>query len=227
MKLRVSLFLIFTCACLANPGKVIIFSGFSCTGKSTLARLVAQKISAIALCEPEESQWPLVARKWYEYRATTAMLAMRQLWIPLYVEADKLRTLGKNIVIDTYFLKTTGYYIDKPGMEWLVPTNDPYLSLLRQIFVKDQNCFPDADCVVLFDVSLEDWKKFLQSRGRQWDTNAGFDQSFAMSKHYVDEATVEHCKKNNIKLIRFKHEFGDPIAQAERLSKLLLSDRIC
>jgi deoxyadenosine/deoxycytidine kinase len=210
----------------ANAGKIIVFSGHSCSGKSTMARLLSKKINAECLAEPEESEWPLVVRKWYEYYASTAMLAMRQFWIPLYVDANKLRNAGKTVCIDTYFLKTVGYYIDKPGMEWLVPANDPYLPLLRQMYELDEDNLPDADCVVLFDSSLQDWKQFLQARGRDWDANPGFAESFAVSKKYVDAATIAHCKKYNIKLIHFTHQFGDPDIQAERLKELLIAENV-
>jgi hypothetical protein len=81
--------------------------------------------------------------------------------------------------------------------------------------------------VILFDISLQDWKRFLQARGRNWDNNPGFDESFELSKRYVDQATIEHCKKFNIKLIHFKQEFGDPAIQAERLKELLILENIC
>lgn len=210
----------------AYAGTIIVFSGHSCSGKSTMARLLSKKINAECLCEPEESEWPLVARKWHDYYASTAMLAMRQFWIPLYIDAQKMRNAGNTVLIDTYFLKTVGYYIDKPGMEWLVPADDPYLPLLKQMYQIDEAQFPDADCVVLFDTSLQDWKKFLQSRGRQWDNNLGFDESFARSKEYVDAATIAHCQKYHIKLIHFKQEFGDPNVQAERLKEILIAEKV-
>lgn len=204
-------------------GKIIVFSGHSCSGKSTLARLVAQKMNVIYLGETEEKEWPHIAKHWYKYRATTAMMAMRQLWIPLFVDADILRAEGKTVILDTYFLKTSAYYIDKPGMAWLVGENDPYIPLLKQLFELDQSQFPDADCVVLFDMTLEDWKLFLKSRGREWDNNPGFDESFLLLKKYVDEATVAHCQKYNIPVIHFKNEYGDIDLQAEKLRELMIS----
>lgn len=212
---------LFSCAVLFSHGKIIVFSGHSCSGKSTLARLVAQKMNVICKSEPEEKDWPRVAKNWYGYRATTAMMAMRQLWIELFVDADILRQEGHTVIIDTYFLKTAGYYIDKPGMAWLIGPNDPYVLLLKQIFELDQYMFPDADCVVLFDISLDDWKLFLKSRGREWDNNPGFDESFLLLKKYVDDATIAHCQKYNIPVIHFKNEYGDIDLQAEKLKALL------
>lgn len=216
---------IFLIICLVSniipQGKVIVFSGQSCSGKSTLARLVAQKMNVVCKSEPEEKDWPRVAKNWYGYRATTAMIAMRQLWIELFVDADVLRQEGHTVIIDTYFLKTAGYYIDKPGMAWLIGQDDPYVLLLKQIFELDQHMFPDADCVVLFDVNLDDWKLFLKSRGREWDNNPGFDESFLLLKKYVDDATIAQCQKYNIPVIHFKNEYGDIDLQVEKLIELL------
>lgn len=222
-KNKIALFINFIFFSLVLPqGKIIIFSGHSCSGKSTLARLVSQKMGAICKSEPEEEAWPRVAKNWYRYRATTAMMAMRQLWIELYVDADALRKQDNTVIIDTYFLKTTSYYIDKPGMAWLVGENDPYIALLKQLCELDEYMFPDADCVVLFDMSIEDWKLFLKSRGREWDNNPGFDESFVLLKKYVDDATIAHCQKYNIPMIHFKNEYGDIDLQAKTLSELLL-----
>lgn len=205
-----------------SQGKVIVFSGQSCSGKSTLARLVAQKMNVICKSEPEEKDWPRVAKNWHGYRATTAMIAMRQLWIELFVDADVLSQEGHTVIIDTYFLKTSAYYIDKPGMAWLVGNNDPYVAVLKQLFELDQQMFPDADVVVLFDVSLDDWKFYLKSRGRKWDNNPGFDESFLLLKKHVDDATLAHCQKYNIPIIHFKNEYGDIDVQVDKLIKLLL-----
>jgi hypothetical protein len=171
-------------------------------------------------------RWSLVAQKWNEYSPSAALLAMRNIWIPMFIDADKLRTQGTSSIIDTYFLKIDGYYIGKPDMDWLVPSDDPYIDPLKQIFLIDQMHFPDVDCVILFDISFDDWKQFLQSRHRQWDTDIELAKTFEPNKKYITAATVEHCKKYKIKLIHFTQTFGDPKVQAERLKDLLIQEKI-
>lgn len=210
-----------------NPvGKIIVLSGNSCSGKSTMARLLAPVINAHGFFEPEEAQWPLVAQQWGKYYASTSMLAMRQLWIPLYMDAHALRMQGKTSLIDTYFLKIDGYYIDKPGMEWLVPPTDPYMKPLKEIYALDEQHIPDVDCVVLFDIDFDDWKKFVQERKRPWDKDVHLIETFAPNKKYIEEGTIAHCKKFNIRLVRFKQIFGDPKVQAERLKELLIKEKV-
>lgn len=210
----------------SKSAKIIAFAGNSCTGKSTMARLLAPHVQAQCFIEPEEMRWSLVAQKWNEYSPSAALLAMRNIWIPMFIDADKLRKQGTSSVIDTYFLKIDGYYIGKPDMDWLVPSDDPYIDPLKQIFLIDQMHFPDADCVILFDISFDDWKQFVQSRHRQWDADVELAKTYEPNKKYITEATVEHCKKFNIKLIHFTQTFGDPKMQAERLKELLIQEKI-
>lgn len=210
----------------SKSAKVIAFAGNSCTGKSTMARLLAPHVQAQVFIEPEEMRWSLVAQKWNEYSPSAALLAMRNIWIPMFIDADKLRKQGTSSIIDTYFLKIDGYYIGKPHMDWLVPSNDPYIDPLKQIFLIDQTHFPDADCVILFDISFEDWQQFVKTRHRQWDTEVNLAKTYEPNKKYIAQATIDHCKKNNIRLLHFTQVFGDPHAQAERLKELLIAEKI-
>lgn len=209
-----------------NAGKTIAFSGISGCGKSTMARLLPQKINAICLAEPEEAQWPQVIIQREVYGASAALFALRQLWLPLFIDAAALRKAGNLVCIDTYFLKITGYYLDKPGMEWLMPAHDLYLPLLKQLFLLDQKHVPDVDCVVLFDVSFDEWKLFLKARGRNWDTDTNFCNSYTRTREYVRDATIEHCNTYGIRLLYFDHSFGNPQLQVERFYRMLCDKNI-
>lgn len=209
-----------------KSAKIIAFSGHSCTGKSTMARLLAPSINAHCFVEPEEMRWALVARKWNQYSPSAALLAMRNIWIPMYIDADSMRNQGTSSVIDNSFLKIDGYYLGKPGMEWLVPPTDPYMAPLQQIFSIDEGHFPNADCIILFDISFADWNKFAQTRRRQWDVDIELEKTFEPNKKYITEATVDHCEKHNIKLLHFTQTFGDPQVQVEKLKELLVQEKI-
>src|SRR5438105_4288316 len=131
--------ILFLCNAIQAAGKVIAFSGISGSGKSTLAQLISQKLSAQCVVEPEESEWPAIIKNRDLYGHATAMLAFRQLWAQQFVDAHTLSQTHNLVFIDTYFFKINGYYLNKPGMAWLVPCDDPYMSLLIKLNELDQN----------------------------------------------------------------------------------------
>ena len=205
---------------------MIAFSGLSGSGKSTIARILAKEINAACISEPEENAWPDILKYREKYGRSTALLALRNIWAQQYIDGDILRKEGKVVFLDSYFFKINGYYLAKPGMSWLIPSHDPYLSVLIQISKLDQICFPDADYVILLEVDFDDWKLFLQTRGREIDKNPGFEDSYILDKKYIEDATIEHCTTYGIKLIRFQQKFGDPHVQAQLLQELLVAQGV-
>lgn len=200
---------------------IIAFSGIAGCGKSTLATILGCSLSLSVFHEPEEVDWPDIITNQVKYDQASALLAFRQLWAKQFTDAYWSKQNGKSALIDTYFFQIYGYYLGKPNLEWLLQPDNPYLNLLIQLNELDQTYFYDADYVVLFEVNLEDWRKFLKSRGRNWDTIPGFAESFAQTQKYVADATIAHCEKKHIKLVLFKHEFGNPQAQAQKLQAIL------
>lgn len=204
---------------------IIAFSGISGSGKSALAKILATTINASCISEPEENQWPEIARDTCAYGAAQALLAFRQIWAKMFLDAQHA-AIKKTVVLDTYFFKIFGYYLQKPGMQFLLPGDDPYMQVLLQLNQLDRSIMPDAHVVVLFYVTMDDWKLFLASRARQWDAREEFGQSYERTTRYVADATIEHCKKNSIQLIHFKNEFGNAYQQAEKLRTLLAAQRV-
>lgn len=204
-----------------NAEKIIAFSGISGCGKTTMARILAHDLQSACVTEADENEWPSTINKREKYGYATALLAFRQLWSQQFIEADELRKQGSLVFLDTYFFKIFGLYMDKPGMEWLISPHDPYLAVLKTINALDQTHFPDADCVVLFEVSAEDWSLFLQSRGRQWDQIEQFMQSHTLTSAYIEQATLQHCKNKGIPVIYFSQKFNTPHEQAQELKKIL------
>lgn len=209
-----------------STGKIIAFSGISGCGKSTLARILAEKLNITCVSEPEVDAWPDIARNQAKYGPALALFSFRQLWAAKYIDADLIRQSGKLVLLDTYFFKINGDYLGQPGMDWLLPASDPYLPVFKELTQLDQKYFPDANIVILLEVSQVDRDKFLHERGRASDQLTGFAENYALEQAYVEQATVRHCQKNNIRLIKFTQKFGDPEVQAEQLYSLLISQEI-
>lgn len=205
---------------------MIAFSGLSGSGKSTLARILAPQVNGWCISEPEENAWPTTLRHREKYGPSLGLLALRNIWAQQYSDADALRKEGKIVFLDSYFFKINNYYLDKPGMGWLIPGDDPYLPLLMQLSRLDQIYFPDVDCVILLDIRFEDWKLFIQARGREFDKLPGFADAYSVNKKYIEDATITHCAANGIRLIRFEQTWGDPVMQAQRLKELLIAAHV-
>lgn len=206
-------------------GQVIAFAGLSGSGKTTMAKKLETLCTCNILIEPEESEWPDIINK--EVFGYFAMwLGFRQIWLPMQIEAQNLKKNNQTVILDSFFIKIIGYELGKPGMNWLFPKDDPYFAVYRQICQLDIQCLPDPDCIVLFDVSQEDWLKLLSSRNREWDKTAGFIESYSITKSAIQEAVLQLCEERNIRLIHFQMEFGDPLKQAQRLKSIMIEEKI-
>lgn len=208
-----------------DNGLVIAFAGLSGSGKSTIAKTMESLYTCNILIEPEESEWPETITK-KEFGYFTMWMSFRQIWLPLQFQAQALKKKSKIVFLDSYFIKIIGYELEKSGMEWLFPKEDPYFAVYRQICQLDIQLLPDPDCIVLFDVSYNDWLKMLSSRNREWDKTPGFIESYDQTKSAIQESVLQLCKERNIRLIFFQPEFGDPIEQAKRLRSILIEEKI-
>ena len=205
-----------------EKGKVIAFSGLSCTGKSTLAKELAKELSAQCLLEPEEENWPLVCRKGEEYGSFTMFMGFREMWLPHLYTAQKLKNKNELVFLDTFFIKTTLYELDAPGMEWIFDPKDPYYSVFREVCRLDIEHLPDPDCIVFFKLDEKIWKQFLAARPRDWDQIPGFLDSFDQSYAALQGAIIRLCQERNIPLIYFQQDYGDITTQTFALKKELI-----
>lgn len=178
------------------------------------------------IVEPEESEWPDVIGKKDLLGHFTMWMAFRQMWIPQQYEAQELKNRNRTVFLDSYFIKIIGYELDKPGMGWLFPKEDPYFDVYNQLCKLDIEHLPDPDCIVLFDINFDDWIKLLATRDRDWDKTPGFVESYEHTKSAIQEAVQQLCEDRNIRLVHFKQEFGDISKQAERLRAVLVSESV-
>lgn len=209
-----------------EKGTVIAFAGVSGAGKTTMAKSLASLCSCHCLVEPEEADWPEVIRKADVFGNFTWCMAFRQLWLPQQYEAQDLKNKGQNVILDTFFIKIVGYELEAPDLDWLFPKDNPYFQAFYQVCELDIEYLPDPDCIVLFDVSFEDWLKLLSIRNRDLDKRPGFIESYQPTKTAINNAVFRLCEERNIRLIHFKQEFGDVGQQALRLKSILIEANI-
>lgn len=207
-------------------GKMIAFIGISGSGKSTLSRELGKLINAKTFLEPEEKDWPNEVRKSYLYGEFSALSSLRNLRIQNLYDADNYRKQGLVTIVDSYYDKITHYYLEKPGMEWLISPKDPYFPVAQMLMKIDEETLPNADCIVFLDIDLEIWKKFITRRNRDRDSIDGFQESVFAYRRYVEDATHILSKKHGIKVIRFRPSMDEISVQALRLKQILIDENI-
>lgn len=209
-----------------ESGKLIVFAGISGCGKSSTAKALAEICHSPCYLEPEQHEWPSFIRVKQPYGEFSHFIVARSIRVHALWTAWDEKIKGNVVIMDSYYDKITGYYLDKPGMEWLMHPEDPYFECAMEVCQLDNQFLPDADCIVLFEVSFDDWMKLLDSRGRDLDNIEGFRESYSRYKSYIADAVEKISKERNIKLVRFEQKFSDPQTQAEELKQILINENV-
>lgn len=234
--LSLALLILSSCRSLPEPldspktmdksGKLIILVGISGSGKSTLARELAAITNAKLYLEPEEKEWPELVKRSNFYGEFAAMTSLRNLRVKNLYDAKHSRDEGYVAIVDSYYDKITSYYIDKPGMEWLISPKDPYFEAARIVTDTDTKYLPNADCMIFLDIDIETWQQFLKLRNRDRDNISGFRESFYLYKKYIEDAVIKLSKEQGVKLIKFSPNSDDVKIQAYRIKNDLLKQQV-
>jgi thymidylate kinase len=207
-------------------GKFFAFAGISGSGKSSLARELALLCQATSLHEQEENDWPECIRDVKEDNEFSSLTVYRAIRAHSLLKAQAMKENGQLVFVDSYYDKITAYYLGKPGMEWLIHPDDPYFNITKQMMELDIDHLPDADCIILIEVDLNDWLEMLRKRNRMRDNIEGFVESYKLYKSYVADAVEQLCKRRGIRLVKFNTHYSSPQEQAVKLLSLLVEQNI-
>jgi dTMP kinase len=132
--------------------RFIVFEGLDATGKSTLARLVAQRLNAVVVATPpaELSAIRPVIDRLYRDSPVAAQLFYASTVVHISEFARRLLQAGRVVVCDRYWLSTVVYDALRPGCR--------DLSLLEAGLLR-------ADLTVLLESSSDERRKRLEQRG--------------------------------------------------------------
>lgn len=207
-------------------GKLIIFTGLSGSGKSSLAKEVAKRSNALCFLEPEEQKWPDYVQEKQDYGEFSSLMTIRAIRVHSLWNAWKAREAGSLVFVDTYYDKINAYCVGKPGMEWLIDPKDPYFPIALEVLRLDNEILPNADLIVLLDISYDDWIKMLNVRHRAKDFIEGFQDSYLLAKRYLFEALNKLSIEKNIPFIVFQQKFSSIEEQADLLCQVLEKEKI-
>ncbi len=209
-----------------KKGKLIALVGISGSGKSTLTKELALLTRARIFLEPEEKDWPELITRSEIYGEFSAMSALRNIRVKNLYDALKLRNEGHIVIIDSYYDHITSYYLEKPGMEWLISPRDPYFEAAKLMVDTDAKFLPNVDCLVLLDIDIQTWKSFIKSRNRERDMVPGFQESVFSYRGYIEAAALKLAEERGVKLIRFEQVKANAKDQASLLKQVLINEKV-
>lgn len=186
-----------------STNKSIFMAGLPCSGKSTLTRLLGQRLGFKYFCEPEEASWPLCVQDRILSGNFGAAMWFRSIRSHFYYKAINLVTQGETVLVDSYFDKLFYNCLGRPHMEWLINKQDPYFSTTLAVAELDYNLLPLPDILVFFELEFEEWMSLIKTRNRELE-KGWFNENFFQMQTYIREAVNDLEGKHNCKVIRFK-----------------------
>lgn len=191
--------------------------GLPYSGKSSVTAELGKMVEAKVFCEPEEREWAeCVHLKDLSGRfgAHTWFRAIRT--CQLY-QAASLAAEGKTVFVDSYLDKLLYFCLGKPGMEWLLPTEDFYFDIARQMARIDLEHLPLANCLIFFDIDFPSWHQLLSLHPQQMEGELFENNVFCMQGYL--KSGVEFLRRTyGTKVITIRNGFENPKGIAEKLS---------
>ena len=207
---------------------MIVIAGIPGAGKSTTTRVLAEDIGANVFVEPEEDCWPEIVRKREIYGLFTGITWFRSVRVKQLFDAERINKNHKNVILDTYYDKLIYLYLGKPGLNWLISSEDPYFEATKEMAKADYENLPNADVVIGLKVSEEVWEQFIKNRGRELDKLESFKKECFQLQAYLLNAARQYCHDFGKKYIEINQEIGTPkktalIIKKERVKQNIIN----
>ncbi|MES2225733.1 MAG: AAA family ATPase [Patescibacteria group bacterium] len=198
-----------------NEGKIIAITGGPRSGKSTLVKLLSQRLGATPFLEGEEKDFPtrIIDDIAQGDNQLELVLYFRNLLIKQYAEALRIKQEGKIAVLDCFWL-TNQVYIDA----W-VP-DEFQRSLLTELTNLDMQTYPWPDAVLVLTQSDEGIREFIQLGGREFENNAEyFERQLAI--HRQHDRFFKEMEQRHPNVVFFDRTGLDFMGKEEDLERVL------
>ncbi|MEO1419989.1 MAG: AAA family ATPase [Pseudomonadota bacterium] len=201
-------------------GKLIAFMGLPCSGKSTVAKCLAPLMGATVYHEPAPEVWPAEMVNDRDVVCATSMTWARAMRLPQLYLAVADRANGAVAIVDSYVDKLLLLYIKHPSMGGVLPFEDPYRHVIRQMAELDFEHLPDADIVVFMKVSRRAWSAFQKGQGRP-AFDARFQESFDVQKTMLAGTRYWADRVGASLIVHEQEDVSSPSMAAEAILKVL------
>lgn len=200
---------------------LIVVMGLPGSGKSSVFQYLGDEYGIDVFKEASEDDWPDLVSSRHVTGYFTALTWFRNSRVPDLYKAKSIANSGKKVLVDSYYDKLLHLYIESSGLEWLIPKNDPYYELTKEMVSSDYTNLPDADVVVAFKVDKDTWLDFLKLRGRSLDKEREFIDQCYLAQNSMIEATKKYCVEFDKVYIEIKQELSSPEFIGSKLIELL------
>ncbi len=151
-----------------KKGKIIAVIGAPRSGKSFLAKLLADYYKGVLILEGEEADFPKRIKEDIEknIRPVERIIWFRNELIKKYLKAEKLRESGKTVILDTFWISSLPYV--RPLLKGFE------VKLIMNLLRLDEKIMAWPDVTILLDVSNRKIKDFIIKGGRNFDSSDEF-----------------------------------------------------
>jgi deoxyguanosine kinase len=196
---------------LFGPPRFIVVEGPLRVGKSTLAQILAEKLHARRVAEPEDN--PFLDRF---YKAQPGMGFATQLWFLMerFEQMRELKDFDVPVVAD--------YLFEKDKLFAYVNLSDAELSLYNRYYQMFREQVPTPDLVIYLQASPEVLKQRLKRKGlagEQAISDEYIEQLVAAYEHFFFHYTGSDMLVVNTSDIDFVHNNRDLRMLMKRLSE--------
>lgn len=194
-----------------STGKFIAFVGMMGTGKSTLAKQLAQQLNAQVFIEPEADHWPVPADEPWENHVYALENWVRNISHEHFVKARAESDNGALTVSDGGFFLINRNLIGDACCDWYFRHLSPKdYDNLRTQAATDWQTAPLPDALILLEASKSTWLDFLKARGRHMDANAEMINHYEAIQQLIAKAATEYAADHHIPIIRHTNTIADP-----------------
>jgi len=196
----------------SQKGAIIVITGGSGLGKSTLTKLLAEHFDAEYILEGEEKDFPARVIEGFKKDDRELELGMffRNKRIQDYLTAMDLKSQGQVVFLDTFWM-TNDIYTQVCIMD------DFEKQLMQEVAQLDKKTYPLPDCLICLSANDQTILDFVAKRGRSYENNEKITQRYLDLNHTHEQFFKGHNLPNTEFVDRSNLDFF----QTEDLEKVI------